>query len=411
MRRTAVKPRVPCTCVAVLATLISTLIATASAGAIVSGPPLKLKPETLKSATATVPYKQTLAAGGGTAPYSYSVISGSLPEGLELSATGVITGTPVSAGSSTFTVEATDASSPERFATRTYALNVQLDLSPKSLHPVTAGSGLVDEELSATGGTGPYTFSVVSGELPEGLYFVEEGGSTYISGVADKAGTFDSTIAATDGAGDTGTRSYKMKVLLGISPAPGDGMPEGVVGGAYEEYVGDPGGSTDYTVEVVAGALPDGLEIVREGEEVKIVGTPTKAETASFTLLVTDLASGLSRSDAYRITVRASKFPLHTFVLEQDNHEHEPTGTGYVELRIKKESATLDKGSAYSLTTGEAGTWRYEVEAHRLDFTLTPEGEGATTTTYQASCEPIAETCSGEDGLGPFTLRRPGPVM
>ena len=31
-----------------------------------------------------------------------------------------------------------------------------------------------------------------------------------------------------------------MKVLLGISPAPGDGMPEGVVGGAYEEYVGDP---------------------------------------------------------------------------------------------------------------------------------------------------------------------------
>ena len=124
-----------------------------------------------------MPYKQTLAAGGGTAPYSYSVISGSLPEGLELSATGVITGTPVSAGSSTFTVEATDASSPERFATRTYALNVQLDLSPKSLHPVTAGSGLVDEELSATGGTGPYTFSVVSGELPEGLYFVEEGGS------------------------------------------------------------------------------------------------------------------------------------------------------------------------------------------------------------------------------------------
>ena len=161
---------------------------------------------------------------------------------------------------------------------------------------------------------------------------------------------------------------------------------------------------------MVAGALPDGLEIVREGEEVKIVGTPTKAETASFTAgdrrPQRAQPIGCLPHHGARLEVPAPDIRARTGQPRTRTHRH-----GIVELRIKKESATLDKGSAYSLTTGEAGTWRYEVEAHHLDFTLTPEGEGATTTTYQASCEPIAETCSGEDGLGPFTLRRPGLVM
>lgn len=52
-----------------------------------------------------------LNASGGTAPYIYSLLSGSLPAGLSLSNTGVLSGTPTTAGTGSFTVRAVDANS------------------------------------------------------------------------------------------------------------------------------------------------------------------------------------------------------------------------------------------------------------------------------------------------------------
>ncbi len=58
-------------------------------------------------------YSQTFGASGGTSPYTYTISSGALPSGLTLnSSTGVLTGTPSVFGNSSFTVTATDSSSP-----------------------------------------------------------------------------------------------------------------------------------------------------------------------------------------------------------------------------------------------------------------------------------------------------------
>ena len=56
----------------------------------------------LPGATVSVPYTVTLAATGGTSPYTWSLASGTLPAGLTLSAAGVIAGTPTAAGTSAF---------------------------------------------------------------------------------------------------------------------------------------------------------------------------------------------------------------------------------------------------------------------------------------------------------------------
>lgn len=57
----------------------------------------------------TIAYTFTFTASGGLAPYKFTVKSGTLPAGLTLSTAGVLSGTPTTAGNSTFTVRVTDA--------------------------------------------------------------------------------------------------------------------------------------------------------------------------------------------------------------------------------------------------------------------------------------------------------------
>ena len=66
----------------------------------------------LPAGTQNVAYSMTLAATGGTPPYAWSLASGNLPAGLaQASGTGIISGTPTAAGTSSFTVQVTDANS------------------------------------------------------------------------------------------------------------------------------------------------------------------------------------------------------------------------------------------------------------------------------------------------------------
>jgi hypothetical protein len=65
----------------------------------------------LKSGTVGIAYSETITARNGAPPYSFSVSSGSLPSGTTLnSSTGVISGTPLAAATSSFSIRVTDAS-------------------------------------------------------------------------------------------------------------------------------------------------------------------------------------------------------------------------------------------------------------------------------------------------------------
>lgn len=55
------------------------------------------------------PYTFTLEAAGGIAPYSWSVMSGSLPAGIALSAAGILSGTPSVSGPFSFVAQVTDS--------------------------------------------------------------------------------------------------------------------------------------------------------------------------------------------------------------------------------------------------------------------------------------------------------------
>lgn len=69
-------------------------------------------------------YLQTLTASGGTSPYSWSISSGALSPGLNMSSAGVITGTASQTGSFSFTVKAEDSSSPKLSKTKQFSITV-----------------------------------------------------------------------------------------------------------------------------------------------------------------------------------------------------------------------------------------------------------------------------------------------
>ena len=89
--------------------------------------------------------------------------------------------------------------------------STQLTLGPASLPAVTLDFAY-SAQLTASGGTPPYTFSVVSGGLPTGLTLSSSG---LISGTPTQPGTSTFTVQVKDAANQTAQLTY----TLGTAPA------------------------------------------------------------------------------------------------------------------------------------------------------------------------------------------------
>ena len=127
----------------------------------------------LTPGTVGTAYSQTVAATGGTAPYAWSITVGALPAGLTLNgSTGAITGTPTTAGTANFTVQAQDSAGTPQTASKAFALTINpATLTISTASPFTAGTvgTAYSQTVAATGGTAPYAWSITVGALPAGL--------------------------------------------------------------------------------------------------------------------------------------------------------------------------------------------------------------------------------------------------
>jgi len=99
-----------------------------------TGPSFSISPVSLPDGQLGMIYNQTLNVSNGNPPYSWSVSSGSLPDGLSLNpAAGTITGTPLAAGNFNFTVRVTDSS--DSTAGLALSINVPSLPAPTSTTP------------------------------------------------------------------------------------------------------------------------------------------------------------------------------------------------------------------------------------------------------------------------------------
>ncbi len=179
-------------------------------------PNFTLTPSALPSATMGVTYNQAITAGGGTAPYTYSVVAGALPAGLTMSTAGVVSGIPTAAGSFHFTVIARDSTtgSGAPYAVGS-AISLTVGAPVVAVAPATLPDGTVgtayNQTVTASGGATPYTYAVTAGAVPGGLTLNTNTG--VVSGTPIATGTFNFTISATDANAFTGSRAYAVNVV------------------------------------------------------------------------------------------------------------------------------------------------------------------------------------------------------
>ncbi|MFY9226455.1 MAG: FG-GAP-like repeat-containing protein [Blastocatellia bacterium] len=267
----------------------------------VNCPIITISPTTLPNSQVNTTYNQTLTASGGTAPYTFSVISGSLPTGLSLSPSGVLSGTPTVTNIFNFTVQVSDANNC--LATRNYVISIScaaINITPVSLPNVIVNTAYPTQTLVANGGIAPYNFAVSSGTLPTGLTLTATG---VLSGTPTSTGTFTFTVTATDTNTCIGTIIYTIVVNcpnIIISPAT---IPNGQINSFYSQVFNASGGIAPYTFALTNGALPSGLNFI--AAQKGIAGTPLASGTFNFTITTTD-AIGCAVSRNYTLTVAAS---------------------------------------------------------------------------------------------------------
>ncbi len=299
----------------------------------------------------------TLTASGGDEDdgYTFSILTGSLPTGLEMADDGTITGTSTEVGSSVIGLVAEDSLGYSGILITTITVaSADVTVSASDLDDGTAGDS-VSATFSASGGydDGGYTYTVSSSTVPTGLTFSTTG---TLSGTLEEVGTFSFIVTVEDDYGSTGSESFEVTVSSATLTISDTALASATAGSTYSTTLSATGGSDTYTYALATGSeLPAGLELASG----VISGTPTAVGCYSFTINVTDSYGSTGVSTLYLEVQEAT-------------------------LTVSATLGTATANTAYSAsfsTTGGSGTYTYSLDSGTMPTGLTLSNDGKLTGT------------------------------
>lgn len=242
-----------------------------------------ISPVTLRAGTACVSYCASITASCGTASYTFSAASGTLPAGLVLSPDGMLCGTPTTPGRYTFTITATDWLGC--VGSRRYTIPVgsgPIAISPPALPDGIVGTMYPEQTITANCGTPGYRCQVTAGTLPPGLILA----NCKISGTPTKDGCFTFSVTVTDANGNTNSIRYTICVTCPFTIIPPE-LADGGVCVFYKQTLTASCATAPYTCNLSGGLLPAGLTL----SNCTISGIPVTAGSSLFTISLTDAIS------------------------------------------------------------------------------------------------------------------------
>jgi len=256
----------------------------------------------MPGASLGVAYSAPINAAGGATPYTWSVVAGSLPSGLNLgsstTSTVQVSGTPTSIGTFNFTARVVENGGLISDQALSIVVVSNLQITTTTLPDGALGASY-DQTLVVNGGTLPYTWSVVAGALPAGLSL--DANTGLITGTPLQKGAYAFVVRVQDYDGVSDDQTLSITVTdISITTS---SLPDAALNVAYSEILSATGGTGTYTAwstVVGFGNLPPGLSI--NGSTGVISGTPTSVGTFNFTVRVTD-SSGSSATKALSIQV------------------------------------------------------------------------------------------------------------
>lgn len=251
-----------------------------------------------KMATASSYYSFAFSATGGTEPYTWDVVAGTLPPGLTLQpGSGGLSGTPDAnaPGNYSFNLRVRDNSGTS--VTKTYKIVVAppLNIGTSTLQAWTLNAGSYSQQLAAVGGASPYSWSwqgslvqIVSNgttisqrsALPAGLVLNPSTG--LITGTPTTVGTFEIDVTLTDGNAATITKKLILQIndQLKITTS---SLASGIEGVLYvPQQITLTGGTSNYTWSYT-GTLPSGLTFTSG----VISGVPSANSAGIYSISVT----------------------------------------------------------------------------------------------------------------------------